>query len=126
MYSEDINSISYSVIGCAYRVYKRLGPGLLESVYEQCLFHEIRKTGRNVQRQVPIPVVYDDVDLEVGFRIDLLVDDALILEIKSVDAIHPVHEAQLLTYLKLSRKKLGLLLNFNVDDMKKGIIRRIL
>ncbi|PLX32888.1 MAG: GxxExxY protein [Ignavibacteria bacterium] len=126
MHIEDINAITYAVIGCVYKVYRHLGPGLLESIYEQCLMQEIRKNGHRVERQVAMPVVYDDITLEVGYRIDLFVDDEVVLEIKSVDAIHPVHEAQLLTYLKLSGKRVGLLLNFNVDDMSKGITRRIL
>ena len=125
MHIEDINAITFAIIGCVYKVYRRLGPGLLESIYEQCLMQEILKSGHEVQRQVAIPVVYDEIKLEVGYRIDLMVDNEVILEIKSVDAVHPVHEAQLLTYLKLAGKRVGLLLNFNVDDMKKGITRQI-
>ena len=121
-----LNELSYKIIGCVYKVHSALGPGLLESTYQTCLEFELINEGLKVEREKPLPVVYKEVKLEAGYRIDLLVDDELIVEIKSVDAIVPIHEAQVMTYLKLSNKKLGLLLNFNVTDMKKGINRIIL
>lgn len=117
------NDITYQVIGCAYKVHSELGPGLLESTYEVCLEHELRKAGLKVERQKALPVVYDGITLDAGYRIDLLIEDEIILELKSVSDIAPIHKAQLMTYLKLSHLKLGLLLNFNVIDMKKGITR---
>ncbi len=126
MHREDVNAISGAVVRCVYEVYKKLGPGLLESIYEKSLMHEILKAGHKVERQVAIPVIYDGIDLDTGFRLDLLVENEVIVEIKSVDAIHRVHEAQLLTYLKLTGKQVGLLLNFNVDNMRKGIVRRVM
>ena len=123
---KNLNDISYKIIGCSYKVHANLGPGLLESTYEVCLEHELISAGLHVIRQKELPVVYDDIKLNAGYRIDLLVENEIIIELKSVDAIAPIHEAQLLTYLKLSGKKLGLLLNFNVTDMKKGIMRRVM
>ena len=114
------------IIGAAIEVHRVLGPGLLESVYEECLCYELTLRGLRFQRQVPLPVVYKQIKLDCGFRMDLVVEDAVILEIKSVDAIHPVHEAQLLTYLKLSGKRVGLMINFNVPVLKDGITRRVL
>jgi GxxExxY protein len=121
-----LNEISYDVIGAAFRVHSELGPGLLESTYEACLAYELGKLGLAFERQKSLPVTYQDVQLDAGYRIDLLVEDRIILEIKSVEAIAPIHKAQLMTYLKLSGIKLGLLLNFNVQDMKKGINRIIM
>jgi len=123
---KNLDEISYAIIGCAYRVHSSLGPGLLESTYEVCLEYELLKEGMKVERQKALPVVYENIKLEVGYRIDLLVDNQIILEIKSVDCINPVHEAQLMTYLKLSKINLGILINFNVSDLKKGIRRKIL
>lgn len=123
---ELLNNLTYKIIGCAYRVHTELGPGLLESTYEVCLEYEMLKTGLFVERQKELPVVYDAVKLDAGYRIDLLVNGQIILELKSVDEIAPIHKAQLMTYLKLSGFKLGLLLNFNVQDMKKGISRIIM
>ena len=114
------------IIGAAIEVHRVLGPGLLESVYEECLCYELSLRGLRFQRQVPLPVVYKQIKLDCGFRMDVVVEDAVILEIKSVDAIHPVHEAQLLTYLKLSGKRVGLMINFNVPVLKDGITRRVL
>jgi GxxExxY protein len=111
---ETLNKITYEIIGCAYKVHSELGPGLLESTYEVCLEYELLQKGYRVQRQLALPVVYNDVKLDAGYRIDLLVEDEVIIELKSVEAVLPIHEAQLLTYLKLSGKKLGLLINFNV------------
>ena len=122
----ELNAITYRIIGCVYEVHSQLGPGLLESAYETCLQHELMKAGLTTERQKALPVVYDGLKLDAGYRIDLLVENLVILEIKSVEAILPIHKAQVLTYLKLSGMKLGLLLNFNVRDMKKGINRLIL
>jgi len=107
-------------------VHATLGPGLLESTYEVCLEHEWLKAGLKVERQKALPVVYDDLKLDAGYRIDLLVNGQVILELKSIDEIAPIHKAQVMTYLKLSGLKIGLLLNFNVLDMKKGINRIIM
>ena len=107
----------------ALRVHKRLGPGLLESVYETCLAYELQKAGLPAARQVLLPVRYDGLEFEAAYRIDLLVDESAIVEIKSVDALAPIHEAQLLTYLKLSGLRLGLLINFNVPLLKHGVRR---
>lgn len=122
----ELNDLTYKIIGCAYRVHSNLGPGLLESTYEVCLTYELLKEGLIVERQKVLPVVYDKVQLEAGYRIDILVNYRIILELKSVAEIAPIHQAQLMTYLKLSGLKLGLLLNFNVQDMKRGIKRIIL
>ncbi|WP_395646467.1 GxxExxY protein [Terricaulis sp.] len=118
--------IGTGVLDAAFAVHKALGPGLLESAYEICLEHELVQRGHEVQRQVPLPVVYDTVMLEAGYRIDLVVDGAVIVEVKSVEAIAPVHEAQVLTYLKLSERRLGYLINFNVALLKQGVKRMIL
>jgi GxxExxY protein len=126
MHREDINAISGKVVRCVYRVYQNLGPGLLESIYEKALLHEIRKYGLHAECQVPIPVVYEGHDLGTGYRLDLFVENEVIVEVKSIDTILPVHEAQLLTYLRIAGKQVGLLLNFNVNNMRKGIIRRVL
>lgn len=122
----EVNDLTYTIIGCIYKVHSELGPGLLESTYEVCLEHELLKAGLVVERQKPLPVIYDEIKLEAGYRIDLLVDKRVILELKAVDEIAPIHIAQVMTYLKLSGLKLGLLLNFNVRDMKKGIKRIIM
>ncbi|MBK9271255.1 MAG: GxxExxY protein [Saprospiraceae bacterium] len=123
----ELNELSYTIRGVIFQVHNRLGPGLLESVYEAALYYEIQKMGLNVRTQVPVPVIYDEMDLGLGFRMDLLVENQLILEIKSVDALHDVHKKQLLTYLKLAKLKLGLLINFNVATLvdKISIIRVI-
>jgi GxxExxY protein len=107
-------------------VHSQLGPGLLESVYELCLEHELAKAGLHVQRQVPHPVCYDGLRLDGGLRLDLLVENQIVIEVKAVDAIHPVHEAQLLTYLKLTERRLGFLMNFNVAMYKDGVRRFVL
>ncbi len=123
---KTLNDLSYKIIGCAYQVHSELGPGLLESSYEACLQYELLNEGLKTESQKALPVVYKDIKLDAGYRIDLLVEDSVIIEIKSVEAIAPIHEAQLLTYLKLSKIKLGLLINFNVPDLKKGIMRRVM
>lgn len=117
------NEISYAIRGAAFRVHTNLGPGLLESVYERILAHEIRKDGFNVNNQLGVPVIYDDEFFENGYRMDLLVDNKVIVEVKSVDALLDVHHKQLLTYLKLADKKLGLLINFNSASLKDSIVR---
>jgi GxxExxY protein len=117
------NDISYIVRGAIYKVYNAFGPGLLESVYESALKHEIGKSGLLVESQVPVAVIYDEVKLDLGFRLDLLVGEKVILEIKSIEALAPVHYKQLLTYLKLTDKKLGILINFNTVNINDGITR---
>ena len=114
------------IIGAAIEVHKELGPGLLESVYEECLCHELRTRGIVCQRQVDVPVRYKGTDLDAGCRIDILVEDTVVVEVKAVEQILGVHEAQLLTYLRLAGKQVGLLLNFNVPLLKDGIVRRVL
>jgi len=111
------------IVNCAYRVHTALGPGLLESSYEECLFYELQKVGLNVEKQKPLPLIYGEVKLEIGYRIDLMVNNKVIVEIKSVDALNEIQMAQTLTYLKLSGCKLGLLINFNVALIKNGIRR---
>ncbi len=117
------NEISKIIVNCAFKVHNALGAGLLESSYEECLFYELRKYGLYVEKQKALPLVYEEVKLEIGYRIDLLVENKVIVEIKSVEAINDVHLAQVLTYLKLSDCKLGLLINFNVPLIKNGIKR---
>lgn len=120
---EQVNLVSGAVVDSAIAVHSALGPGLLESTYEACLIYEVKKKGISVAQQVGLPVVYEGQRLEVGYRIDLLVDNLVIVEIKAIEALAPIHRAQLLSYLKLSGKPLGLLLNFNVVRMKEGIVR---
>jgi GxxExxY protein len=117
------NDISGKIIGCAIEVHKELGPGLLESAYEECLYYELLSAGLRVEKQKPLPVVYKEVKLEAGYRIDLWVEKSVVVELKSVDALNDVHIAQVLTYLKLSGCKLGLLMNFNVVKLVDGIKR---
>jgi GxxExxY protein len=119
----DVNELSGRIIGAAIGVHKYLGPGLLESAYEQCLCHELKLRGMSFERQQPLPVEYKGVRLDCGYRLDVVVENTLILELKACEKVEPIHKAQLLTYLKLSGLKLGLLLNFNVPVMKKGIVR---
>jgi len=118
-----LNKVSGVIVDASIAVHSVLGPGLLESAYEACLLHELRKRGLHVEAQVPLPVVYESVHLEVGYRIDLLVENAIVIELKACEAIAPVHRVQLLSYLRLSGKPLGLLLNFHVALMKDGIVR---
>lgn len=119
----EINQLTEKIIGCAIEVHKRLGPGLLESGYEECLSYELQSIGLKIDRQVAVPVVYKDIKLECGYRIDILVEDTVIIELKSIEAFAPVHEAQILTYLKFAQKTIGLLINFNVTLLKNGLKR---
>jgi GxxExxY protein len=121
----DVNELSNKIIGFAIKIHESLGPGLLESAYKECLFYEIKKSGLLVEKEKPMPLSYEDVRLDVGYRIDLLVENNFVIEIKSVDALSSVHLAQTLTYLKLGKFKLGLLINFNVKLLKNGIKRVI-
>ena len=119
----DLNTVSGHIVDAAMKVHSALGPGLLESAYEACLAYELRKRGLQVQSQVECPVIYDGIRIDIGYRLDLLVEVAVIAELKAVESITPLPKAQLLSYLKLSGKKVGLLLNFNVEHMKDGIVR---
>ena len=119
------NELSNIVIGLAIKVHKNLGPGLLESAYKECLFYEIQKAGLFVEKEKPMPLVYEDVKLDVGYRLDLFVENKLVIDTKSVEALNDIYLAQVLTYLKLSKSKLGLLINFNVKYLKDGIKRVI-
>lgn len=120
---DQLNQISGSIIEFAIAVHRELGPGMLEGAYEVCLVHELTRHGLDVQRQVILPVIYQGIKLDAGYRIDLLVENAVIVELKVVEKIHPVHEAQLLSYLRMSDKRLGLLINFNVKLLRDGIRR---
>jgi GxxExxY protein len=117
--------LNHRILGLAIKVHRSLGPGLLESVYRTCLVHELRKAGMNVRSEVQVPVVYADVSLDCGYRADVIVQDSVLLELKAVDKLLAIHEAQLLTYLKLSRLRVGFLINFNVASLRNGI-RRLL
>ncbi len=119
------NDISYIIRGSIFKVYNELGPGLLESVYEAVLLFDLQKQGLDVKSQVPLPVFYEGNKLEIGFRLDLLVNNTVIIEIKSVENLAEVHHKQVLTYLKLSNLKLGILVNFNVESITKGIFRKV-
>jgi GxxExxY protein len=119
----DENEISKIIVDASYKIHVKLGPGLLESVYENILFYELQKRGLKVEKQKPLPVIWDDLKMDVGFRTDLIVENKVIVEIKSVEQIINVHPKQLLTYLRLTDLKLGLLINFNEDLIKNGITR---
>ncbi|MFN0072488.1 MAG: GxxExxY protein [Chloroflexota bacterium] len=121
----ELNVISGTIVDAAYKVHSALGPGLLESVYEACLTYELTKRGHVVQRQLAVPVSYDGVQIDAALRLDLLVDHAVIVEIKTVEIILPVHRAQLMTYLRLTRCRLGLLINFFVPLISRGIVRMV-
>jgi GxxExxY protein len=125
--SMNLNDLIYKIRGCIFRVHNTLGPGLLESVYEAVLSYELRKKGLQIETQLGIPVRYDDVKLDLGFRLDILVEDLVIIEVKSIEALHDVHKKQLLTYLKLSEKKIGILVNFNAASLidKESLVRII-
>lgn len=123
---ERLNEITGDIMAAAIEVHKTLGPGLLESAYEACLAYELVKRGHKLEQQKPLPVVYHDVHLDCGYRLDLLVDGLVIVEIKSIDSFAPIHKAQLLSYLRLSGCKVGLLINFNVKMLKDGVQRVVL
>ena len=120
-----LNQLTEKIIGCAIEVHKNLGPGLLESAYEECLSYELTANGIKNKRQVPVPIVYKEVKLDLGYRIDILVENEIVLELKSIEALAPIHEAQILTHLKFGKKKLGLLMNFNTlrltDQLRRFI-----
>ena len=122
----EFDDLSNRVIGCAIRVHRELGPGLLESTYEQCVAYELIQSGIPFKIQQPIPVVYKQIKLDCGYRVDLLVEDRLIVELKSVEQLLKIHEAQVLTYMKLANIRIGLLINFNIQMLKKGIKRFVL
>ena len=121
----DVNQITGAVITAAMKVHSALGPGLLESAYEVCLLHELKKSGLRAEAQAGLPVQYDGIKIDVGYRLDLLVEDVVIVELKAVDQINAIHQAQLLSYLKLSGRRAGLLINFNVRHLKDGIKRLV-
>ena len=123
---EALNLISHNIIGAAFKVHSALGPGLLESTYEVCLEYELVKLGYRVERQKSLPVNYEGIKLDAGYRIGLLVEDSVIVELKSVEDVLPIHHAQVMTYLKLTKMKLGLLINFNLRDLKLGIKRIVM
>ena len=125
MDKDPLNNVTSGIIGAAIDVHRALGPGLLESAYEACLAYELIQREMKVEQQKPLPLIYRDVQLDCGYRIDLLVDDAVIPGIKSVDSLAPIHQAQLLSYLKLSGCEVGLLINFNVKLLKQGIVRMV-
>jgi GxxExxY protein len=124
--SPETDRLAREVVNAAFKVHSTLGPGLLESVYEICLAHELKKRGLKIQTQVAFPIIYDEVRLDAGLRIDLVVENQLIVEIKAVETMQPVFEAQILTYLKLTKLRLGFLINFNVSKIKDGIRRIVL
>lgn len=119
------NEISYAIRGAVYNVYNALGPGLLESAYEAALLHELKKKQLVVKSQVALPMIYDDVKVDIGYRLDIVVENKVIIELKSVETLLEVHHKQLITYLKLSGMKLGLLINFNSDNISKSIFRKV-
>jgi GxxExxY protein len=124
--NKESDPLTHSIIGAAIEVHRGLGPGLLENTYEKCLLYELRLQGIKVKAQEPLPVFYKDVMLDCGYRLDLIVEDKVIIEIKSVRELAPIHEAQLLSYLKLSNCRKGLLINFNVKMLKDGVKRLII
>ena len=121
--SVELDRVASIVVDAAYKVHRALGPGLLEKVYESCMAHELIKAGLNVERQVSVPVLYDGVMFDEGFRLDLLVNDEIICELKAVDQTNPVWQAQILSHLKMAKKNIGFLINFNVPRIKEGIKR---
>ena len=122
----EYNKITEIIIGCAIEVHRELGPGMLENVYKECLAYELREHGLEVKCEVPVPVIYKEITLNCGYRIDMLIEDKIILELKSVETLNSVHEAQILTYMRFSEKPIGLLINFNTKLLKHGIKRYIL
>ncbi len=124
--SAEIERVAHEIVDTAFKIHSKLGPGLLESAYLAFMIYELEKRGLQVAKEVPLPVVYEDVRLDLGYRIDLIVNDCVLVELKAVEKLHPIHEAQLLTYLKLTGKRLGLLINFNTRLIKDGIKRMVL
>src|SRR6267154_19348 len=122
----DLDVLTQTIIGAAIEVHRHLGPGLLESAYEECLCHELYLRNLPFKRQIDLPISYKGLKLDCGYKIDLIVQDTVLLELKSVEKLHPIHEAQLLTYLRLTEKPVGLLINFNVPLLTQGIIRMVL
>lgn len=122
----ETNDITYQIIGAAYKIHRAFGPGLLESAYKECLFYLLKKEGLKIEKEKPFPLTFEDVNLEIGYRVDLLVESRVVVEIKNVESFNETHIVQVLTYLKLSGYLIGLLLNFKVADMRKGIKRIIL
>jgi GxxExxY protein len=120
---ESLDEISRRIIGAAIEVHRHLGPGLLESAYESCLVFELKQLGLRVEEQKPLPVIYKDVKLDCGYRLDLVVEDEIVIEIKAVEKLLPIHEAQLLSYLRLANKRVGLLMNFHVSVLRNGLKR---
>ena len=120
MTKKDVTQLSYDIVGCAIKVHKELGPGLLESVYEKCLKYELKKNGFEVKQQLIVPVIYDSLEMDVDLRVDLLVNETIVVELKAVEHLLPVHEAQLLTYMKILQKPQGLLINFYSDNIVKS------
>ncbi len=123
---QEVDAVARAIVDSAFRVHSKLGPGLLESVYETCLVHELQKRGLKVQRQLVMPLEYDDLRIDSGLRLDLLVENCVVVEVKAVEGLAPVHRAQVLTYLKLTGYQLGLLINFNVPLIRDGIKRIVL
>jgi len=121
----DINKITEIIIGCAIEVHRQLGPGLLESAYEECLCYELQQAGLRFERQKPVPVVYKEIKLDCGYQIDVLVENCVVVELKTVELFNPVHEAQVLTYMKFADKSIGLMINFYVTVLKNGIRRYV-
>jgi GxxExxY protein len=126
MTPDELNSLARWTLDAAFHVHSNLGPGLLESAYTACLVYELRKAGLSIATEVPVPIIYDGVKLtDVGYRIDILVENEVVIEVKSLESIAPVHLSQLISYLKLADRRLGLLLNFNVESFRDGIYRRV-
>ena len=123
---KETNDLAYKIIGCAYKVHRELGAGLLESAYETCLCYELTKEKISYEKQKELPIIYMEQKLDAGYRIDILVENSIVLELKSVDQLLPIHSAQIMTYLKLSKKHLGLLINFNSTNLQNGIRRHVL
>src|SRR6185437_7314168 len=117
--------LTRTIIGCAIEVHKFLGPGLLESAYEECLTYELIRAGLNIERQKTVPVIYKEIKLECGYRMDILIENTVVVELKTVESLNDVHEAQILTYMKFSQKQVGLLINFNVTLLKNGLKRYV-
>lgn len=120
------NELTHEILDAAYKVHSALGPGLLESAYQTCLIHELNKKGLETIAEQPVPIIYDDIKLDCGYRLDILVENTVIIELKTVETLTDVHTAQILTYLKFSHKHIGLLINFNVKSLKNGIRRFVL